>query len=426
VNGVLGTRRHRPRQPAAVLVVDLDGFKAVNDTLGHVAGDGLLVQVARTLRASVRPSDTVARLGADEFGVLLVDLPDPALATRIARHLLEQLRNASYLVDGVELSMDAGVGIALVDEGVDGADTVLQRADAAMHRAKRSGGGGVAAYDPAVDTSDVRQLALLVELRQAIENDELELHYQPKARLRTGDLAGVEALVRWRHPTRGLMPPDSFIPLAESTRFIEPLTRWVLRRAIRQAGEWRDAGLLLPVAVNISPRVLLETDFPGTVLDLLADAGVAAELLELEITETAVLSDPDQAFAVCRRLAATGLRISVDDFGAGYTSLSYLRRLPVHTLKLDRVFVTNVVHDVKDRAVVESVVELGHRLGMTVLAEGIEDEEAWHLLRSLGYDEGQGYHLARPMPAADLESWVRSRSAAAAAELDAPTLGDRR
>jgi diguanylate cyclase (GGDEF)-like protein len=395
---------------AALVVLDLDGFKAVNDTLGHPAGDTLLTQVAGTLRAATRPLDVVARLGGDEFAILLSRLPDAATAEAIAGQLLGRLRRESYTVHGIELTVDASIGVALIPDHGNDADLLLQRADVAMYQAKRAR-TGIAVYDEATDPHDVTELALLAELRRAIEADELVLHYQPKARLRTGDIVGVEALVRWQHPTRGLLGPDAFIPLAENTGLMAPLTEWVLRHAIGQSARWRERGLLMPVAVNLSPRSLLDGDLPASVLRLLADAGLPADLLELEITETAIMSDPDGAVRMLRQLQAMAVRVSIDDFGTGYTSLSYLKQLPVHTLKIDRAFVTDILENSKDQAIAESIIALGHKLGLSVLAEGIENAEVWQRLNALSCDEGQGYHLARPMPSQELLEWISVRNA---------------
>jgi diguanylate cyclase (GGDEF)-like protein len=396
---------------AALLVVDLDGFKAVNDTLGHPAGDALLVQVARGLTAGVRAGDSVARLGGDEFAVVLTGLPNAATALSLASKLLDRLRTGSYMVHGVELSVDASIGVALLPLHGRDIDVLLQRADVAMYQAKRAN-SGVVVYDEENDPHDITQLGLLGELRRAIDTDELVLHYQPKARIDSGDLAGLEALVRWEHPTRGLLPPAVFIPIAENTGLMKPLTQWVLRTAIEQAGRWRDEGLMLPVAVNISPRSLLDGDLPADLLDLLAHTRLPADLLELEITETAIMSHPDRAIAVLRRLNAMGLRVAIDDFGAGYNSLAYLKHLPVQTLKIDRAFIAEILHSSKDDAITESIIGLGHKLGVTVLAEGIEDAETWNRLKVLGCDEGQGYYLARPMPAGQVSEWIAARLAA--------------
>ena len=347
---VMSTVQANDGHQAALLILDLDGFKAVNDTLGHPAGDILLVQVAHMLRASTRPTDMVARLGGDEFAILMTGLSGVAEAEMIATKLLDLLRHGSYTVHGVELNVDASIGIAMLPDHGRDADLLLQRADVAMYQAKRAG-TGVTVYDEATDTHDVTQLGLLVQLRRAIEAEELVLHYQPKARLATGDLAGLEALVRWQHPTRGLIPPNSFIPLAENTGLLRPLTEWISTSAITQAAVWRDEGLMLPVAVNISPRSLLEGDLPATVLRLLTSAALPADLLELEITETAIMTDPDRAVHVLRHLHTLGVRVAIDDFGAGYTSLSYLKALPVQTLKIDRALVAELLKSVRDEAI---------------------------------------------------------------------------
>jgi diguanylate cyclase (GGDEF)-like protein len=397
-----------PGRWGAVMLLNLDGFRAINETLGHPAGDVLLRLVARKLQAVVRPTDVVARLTADEFAVLMTDLPGPGTALARAQATLDHLQAGPYVIDEVDLVVEVSLGIALLHQDGDDPDVLLRSADIAMYRAKTDG-GGIVVYDDESDARDVGHLATLAELRRAIEDDQLVLHYQPKARLASGDLAGVEALVRWQHPDRGLIGPDQFIPLAENTGLIHSLSTWVLTEAVSQVARWRDEGLMLPVAVNISPRSLLRPDFPIAVLRLLADQAVPADLLEIEITETSVMSHPERAIDTCRQLATTGVRLSIDDFGAGYTSLGYLRRLPVQTLKIDRGFITDILTDPADRAIAASVIELGQRLGLTVLAEGIESAGVWDLLVQLGCDEGQGYHLARPMPAPDLLSWIQHR-----------------
>jgi diguanylate cyclase (GGDEF)-like protein len=394
-------------RPGALLLVDLDGFKSVNDTLGHPAGDVLLTQVAHELQSSVRPNDVVARLGGDEFAILLTGVTDSLNAAQIASKILAGLRSKSFEVAGIGLSVDASVGVVLIPTHGNHIDVLLQRVDVAMYQAKRAG-TGVAVYDKATDHHDVGELSLLAELRRAIDNDELVLHYQPKADITDRRVEGVEALVRWQHPTRGLLFPDAFIPQAEGTGQLGPLTHWVLRRAIEDAARWHRGGLPLAVAVNVSPRTLLDGDLPDTILELLAATGLPSYLLEIEITETAIMTEPTRAMSVLHKLRAMGVRLSIDDFGSGYTSLTYLKALPVNTLKIDRSFITNMSEDDRDRAVTQSVIDLGHRLGLTVLAEGIETEETWNQLRRLRCDEGQGYLLARPMPGEQIEGWVTS------------------
>ncbi|MCU1504758.1 MAG: Diguanylate cyclase/phosphodiesterase [Ilumatobacteraceae bacterium] len=392
-------------RPGAVLLVDLDGFKSVNDTLGHPAGDALLCQVGRQIQLSVRPQDLVARLGGDEFAILLTGLADPASATAIATQMSDRLRAASFLVQGIGLGIEASIGVLVVPAQGTELDVVLSRVDVAMYRAKRTG-ASVAIYDEALDHHDVRDLSLLGELRRAIDNDELTLHYQPKANARDHRITGVESLVRWQHPTRGLLAPDEFIPLAESTGLLGPLTQWVLARAIADAALWERGGMPLAVAVNVSPRSLLTGDLTTTIIDLLATHGLSSRLLEIEVTETAIMTDPDGASRVLRQLRAVGIRISIDDFGSGYTSLAYLKTLPVDTLKIDRIFITDLVADDRGIAVTQSIIDLGHRLGLTVLAEGVETTQTWNQLAALGCDEIQGYLLAHPMPAEHIEGWI--------------------
>ena len=393
-----------PNGQAALLMLDLDGFKTINDTLGHPAGDELLRQVARALRGAVDPLDVVARLGGDEFAIALARVDDADDAVATAALILAALRGAAYQVNGIELSADASIGVAMIpDHGAD-VDRLLQHADVAMYVAKR-GRAGVAVYDPGSDPHDVTRLGLLVELRRAIEQDELVLHYQPQLDLSTRRIQGVEALVRWQHPTRGLLPPGEFIAHAENTGLMKSLTEWVLRRAIEQSAAWRAEGLAVPVAVNISPRSLLDRDLPATVLRYLDEASLPAHLLELEITETAIMTDPSRAADVLRHLAALGLRVSIDDFGVGYTSLAYLKTLPVHALKIDQCFVAGMLHSDADLAIAETIINLGHKLGLEVLAEGIEDHLVLNRLTKLGCDSGQGYFIGRPMPADQLAGW---------------------
>ena len=397
-----------PVAPVALLLLDLDGFKTVNDTLGHAVGDRLLVEVAATLRTAVRPGDAVTRLGGDEFAVLLRDMPDAAAALVAAEGISTALHRP-FGVDGVTLEVGASVGVAVSPEHGTDLDGLLRRADVAMYQAKREG-GGARLYDEASDPHDSARLGLLSQLRTAIESGQLRLHFQPKVSLREGRPVGFEALVRWQHPEHGLLGPGEFLPLAERTALMRPLTSWVLRTAVARCAAWRAAGWEVDVAVNIAPGSLLEPGFTAEVVEVLAGAGLPGAALELEITETAVMVDPVRAAETLQRLQAVGVAVSLDDFGAGYTSLAYLRSLPVRRLKIDRGFVTHLLEEPKDEAVARSVVALGHDLGLTVVAEGVETAGVEQRLRELGCDEAQGYLLARPMPADEVEGWLTAHA----------------
>ena len=394
---------------AALLLIDLDRFKEINDTFGHHCGDLLLTQVGPRLTAALREVDTVARLGGDEFAVLLPDITDVSAAIAVADKLRAALESPFHIegfdVEGLDLDVEASVGVVLSGEHGADATTLLQRADIAMYVAK-SQNLGVFAYDPAVDGHSPAKLALLGDLRRALDRNELVLHYQPKVSISTGDVIGAEALVRWQHPDRGLVPPDDFIPLAEHTGLIGPLTRYVLDSALGQIRAWADAGRPLTVAVNLSARNLLDERLPAMVAELLTVHGVPAALLELEVTESALMTEPGRAQRLLERLARLGVAISVDDFGAGYTSLGQLKDLPVRELKVDRSFVTTMTEDRSNALIVHSVVDLGHNLGLTIVAEGVETAQALTALAGVGCDVAQGYHLGRPMP---VDTWYAAR-----------------
>jgi diguanylate cyclase len=400
----------RELRPAALLLLDLDRFKEVNDTLGHHHGDQLLVQLGQRLGGMLREVDTVARLGGDEFAVLL-----PGATTEGASGVAEKLRVALQQpinIDGVMLDLDASIGIAVYPEHGNDAAELLQHADVAMYVAKQAHIGFLV-YDPAVDQHSPKRLALLGGLRRALERDELVLHYQPKADLATGQIRSVEGLVRWQHPEHGLLGPGEFIPLAERTGLIHPLTRWVLAAALDQAARWQRAGLHLSVAVNISTRCLLDPTFPDQVASQLTAWQLPSKLLLLEITESAVMADPARALEVLGRLHTLGVGLAVDDFGTGYSSMAYLKELPVDELKIDRSFVIQMADSPSDAVIVRSTIDLGHNLGLRVVAEGVETQHAWQELSALGCDVAQGYYLGRPMPAAELAQRLRRTQAAA-------------
>jgi diguanylate cyclase (GGDEF)-like protein len=396
----------REHIPVAVMIMDLDRFKEVNDTLGHASGDDLLMQAGLRLRAALRESDTVARLGGDEFGVLLPRVVDSAAATSVARKLRKALEEP-FTIHGLALQIEASVGIALYPDHGDDVHSLLQRADVAMYVAKEQP-GGCEIYAKDRDDYSPDRLTMLTELRRAIDQGELVLHYQPKAELRSGEVKGVEALVRWSHPVRGLIPPDDFIPLAQKTGVIVPLTFFVLNEAIRQCRTWQLEGVDLSVGVNLSARNLLDVHLPDTVGELLGRWEVPPSLLELEITESTILADPIRAMHVLSRLSGMGVRLAIDDFGTGYSSLAYLKRLPVDELKIDKSFVQGMEENENDAVIVRSTIDLGRNLGLRVVAEGVETAEAWSRLVALGCDVAQGYYLSRPVPAAELAAWLRA------------------
>ncbi len=393
--------------PAALLLLDLDRFKEVNDTLGHTVGDLLLQKIGQRLQNQLRPTDLIARLGGDEFAIVL-PATDAAGAIYAARTLLGAL-DAPTLVDDHAFSIGGSIGIALTPEHGDDVTTLLRCADVAMYVAKRSQ-SGLAEYTPEVDKHSPRKLALMSELRQAIADDGLLIHYQPKVSFSLGRMVGVEALVRWPHPVLGLIPPDDFIPLAERTGLIGPLTRWVLERAVHQCRDWEQVGLHMNVAVNLSTHTLYDPQLLSTVTDLLQKYEVAPSQLTLEITESMLMEEPERAHVVLADLRALGLSISIDDFGTGYSSLVYLKRLTIDEVKIDKAFVfgLGVDADPADAAIVRAVVAMARPLQCEVVAEGVETVEAWTFLQELGCDLAQGYYFSRPLPATALEQWART------------------
>ncbi len=393
----------RTAEPLALLMMDLDRFKEVNDTFGHRYGDELLQQVAARLSRTINGSGTLARLGGDEFGLLLTKA-GRAAASDIAQQVVDSLETP-FAVEGQSIGLGASVGIALYPE--DGADseTLLRHADVAMYVAKRAG-GGYNVYDAELDSHSADRLALASELRNAIDSGQLVLHYQPTVDCGTRQISGVEALVRWNHPQRGMIPPDQFIPLAEQSGAIKALTQYVLQAAMRQCRLWREAGVDLTMSVNLSMRNLHDPQLPEAIGALLVSEGMRPERLNLEITESTIMADPTRALEVLERLRALGVRIAIDDFGTGYSSMAYLKGLAVDALKIDKSFVQKLATDASDRAIVRSAVELGHNLGLRVVAEGVEDTISYERLTRLGCDLAQGYYMGRPMPAPELERWL--------------------
>ena len=395
-------RARRHAATFAVCFIDLDRFKNINDTLGHGAGDELLRTMAARLRSSVRDSDLVARLGGDEFVVLLEGDPGAADLGAIAQKLLTAI-GEPMTIQGCAFLVTGSIGIGLYPQDGEDAATLLKHADAAMYLAKDKGKNNVQFYTSELADLAARQFELEAALRLALSRAELLLHYQPKIDIASGRMRGVEALVRWAHPTRGLVPPGDFIPLAEERGLIVPIGRWVIQAACRQIRDWRSAGLVAPpVAVNLSARQFASETLVDDLVDALMLYGVTPAEIEVELTESVLMADPERANQVLQQLHAMGVRISIDDFGTGYSSLSYLKRFPAQTVKIDRSFVRGLPHDRDDTAITHAVIAMAHSLGLSVLAEGVETVDQLELLRKLGCDEAQGYLLGRPMPASEL------------------------
>ena len=400
--------QERSGSPVAVLIIDLDHFKEVNDTLGHQMGDQLLLRIGRRFTEILDDSEMVARLGGDEFAVLTT-VSDAAAVTAVCSRIMRSLEEP-FVVAELTFQIEASVGAAVYPEHGDDVDTLIQRADIAMYLAKETR-SGYEVYDAARDRHDTRRLALLGELRQAIEEGQMVLHFQPKADLASGRLMGAEALVRWQHPEYGLLPPDDFIPLAEPTGLITPLTMFVLDRALAQQDSWRSRGFDLSVAVNVSVRSLYDTHFVHDVTRLLQKWRTPPNALVLEITESMMMVDPSRAAGILSKLSVAGVQIAVDDFGTGYSSLAYLKRLPVSEIKIDKSFVLNMTEDPDDASIVESIIDLGKNLGLRVVAEGVETEAAWRALRDRGCHRAQGYFLSRPLPANEFVAWLETYDA---------------
>ena len=396
----------------ALCLLDLDRFKEINDTLGHPVGDALLELVARRLESTVRSCDTVARLGGDEFAILVRDLDDRHVAVDLAE-LVRSALSAPFRCEGMSFEIEASIGIALYPEHGRDFESLLQRSDVAMYVAKERG-TGVELYSPETDRHSTVRLGMMAELRSALDNDELELHYQPKADLRTGDVVGVEALLRWRHADRGPISPEEFIPLAEQTGLMRQITQFVVDEALRQVSIWWEAGLRIQCAVNVCARDLYDRDFAAFLRSRIDHHGVPPRALMVEVTESVLMADPARAASTLLSLADLGVGVSLDDFGTGYSSLVHLKRLPVSEVKIDRSFVQRMdVHE-DDAAIVRSIIELATALGLRVVAEGVETRESWDRLAVYGCDAAQGWYLAKAKPAVELGEWLQARREAQA------------
>ena len=407
-------RTLRTSERVAVLMIDLDDFKLVNDGLGHASGDELIAAAALRIDEATRPSDTVARLGGDEFAVLLETVRglDDALA---AAERIRALFDTPFHLTGGEVTVSPSIGIALAQDSLD-AEELLRRADLAMYRVKERGKDGSAFFDPAMENRAVARLDVLNGLRKALERDELVIHYQPIVNLETGAVVAAEALMRWHRPGHGLVPPLDFIPLAEETGLIAPMGAWILKEACTQARQWRDDGApAIMVGVNVSARQLMDPDFEHLVSRTLAETGLEPVALVLEVTESSVMQNPEVSIAKLDRIVQTGVQLSLDDFGEGYSSLSHLQRLPVNGLKIARPFVKGLADPEADSRLVHGIIELAHSLGLNLVAEGIELPEQQEALLALGCRLGQGFLFARPLELPALRALLREQEPAALA-----------
>ncbi len=392
----------------AVMLIDLDHFKEINDTLGHHFGDLLLQEIGPRLSNVLRDIDLMARLGGDEFGIVLPDLPTEAIAVRVAERLLEELEQP-VTVEGLALDVSGSVGISLYPMQATDAETLMRRADVAMYSAKESG-GGFELYHEDLDRHNPQRLTLIGQVRPALEHGEFVMFYQPKVRLSDGRVAGAEALIRWEHPTLGLVPPDEFIPLVEKTVLLRPLTHYVIESVLKQWREWADMGIRLPIAINISTRSLLDQQLPDQVEEQLRKWDVLPAFLRMELTESFLMGDSARSTQVLDRLSDVGIGLSIDDFGTGYSSLSYLKRLPIEEIKIDRSFVMQMHVDANDFMIVRATVDLGRHLGLRVVAEGVEDLATFDRLAEFGCDEAQGYYISRPVSAIEFTRWLSVRN----------------
>jgi len=395
----------------ALMLLDLDRFKEINDTLGHQTGDAVLEHLATRLKDVSRASDTVARLGGDEFALVLLGATDSASALFVAERIRRAL-DEPFLIDGMSLELETSIGIAIFPRHGEDAEQLLKRADIALYASKDAHAPVV--YAAEHDQHSVDGLGLVAQIRNAIDKGELIVHYQPEVDLATGKTLRLEALVRWQHPERGMLLPDAFIPLARQSALVRPITRYVLNAALEQCRAWQDAGIDVGVAVNLAGRDLSDSRLEEEVSEALRRWKIEPQLLELEIPESAVMSEHDRIHRMLARLSERGVRVAIDDFGSGYASLGHLKQLPVDVLKVDKSFVQNIGTDEEDDAIVRSTIDLAHSLGVAVVAEGVESEEVLQRLRALSCDLAQGFCLARPAPAAEMTEWLLGRKSVAA------------
>lgn len=387
----------------ALMLIDMNRFKQINNTLGHEAGDELLKEVSKSLQSCLWKSDSIVRMGGDEFALLMpITNEDHCF---IALDKILDIMDEPVIIDGIPLEIDISLGMAVYPKHAEDATNLIRCAEVAMYLAKERG-AQYTIYDINNDPHSIKQLRLSGELRQAAKLDQLSLHYQPKMNIHSNEITGVEALLRWTHPQHGNIPPDEFIPIAEQTGSIASLTYWVLHTAIEQCASWHNNGLDIDISVNLSARMLHDFEMPNRIMAILEKHGLPASKLELEITETAIIMEPDKALSILKRLHDVGIQLSIDDFGTGYTSIAYLKRLPARYIKIDKSFVLEMHSDRESATIVQTIIDLSHSMGIEVIAEGVEDRETLAELVSLGCDTIQGYYLSRPMPIEQFETWL--------------------
>ncbi|MEO0443601.1 MAG: EAL domain-containing protein [Pseudomonadota bacterium] len=404
-NATLNSRAKQRK--SALIIIDLDSFKEINDTLGHHVGDHILKQIGPRLEREVMSfHGTVARLGGDEFAVLLPDIDSDKQATQFAEQIMGAIRQDFY-IDNMAIELRASIGIALCPDQAQDFSTLMRYADVAMYTAKQQM-SGIEVYAPESNQHSTKRLSLMSDLGKAIRESQLSLYYQPKITLDTKAVVGVEALARWIHPTMGFISPVEFIPIAEMTDMINEMTEWVLDESLRQLCHWRERGFNIKVAVNISARNLLNDNILQKIQSLLDRYQLPPQCLELEITESTIMNNADRSLKILQQMSNLGIDLSIDDFGTGYSSLAYLKRLPVKWLKIDYVFIINMLEDEQDQIIVNSTINMAHNLGLLVVAEGVENQDVLDRLCSMQCEQAQGYHIARPMPAEEFESWYRA------------------
>ncbi len=398
----------RLKTSLALLILDIDDFKKINDTLGHYSGDRLLKQVVSRLEGVVRKSDTLARVGGDEFAVLMQTEASQGNINRIVKKI-KKIFIEPFTIEGLSIEVQASIGIVIFPDHGKELETIMQKASVALYAAKQDS-SKFTVYSKQLDKNSPHRLTMMGELRQAIQNDELVLHYQPKINLLTRKIMGAEALVRWEHPEHGFMPPDEFIPMAERTGLIKPLSIWVLNEALGQAEKWHAQNMKLSIAINLSPVTFLDTELPNLIIGMLSLYEVPAEYVTFEITEGSMIKDPALAMEIMNRLVETGIKISIDDFGTGYSSLAYFKNLPANEVKIDKSFVSDMLDNERDAVIVKAIIDLGHNLSLNVVAEGVENKETAIGLKKMGCDVLQGYYISRPISNEDFLAWLPSKN----------------